>query len=90
MDSFTLVDLFFIITGVAVVFVAALLIIALVYLIVFLRTLKQIANQASRATKLITEDIGEFSKTVKAEGFKLGSFIKFVLGLKSKQTRKKK
>lgn len=90
MDTFTLTDLFFLITGIAVIFVTAFLVVALVYFILFLRTLKQIANQASRAGKFIVDDLGEFSKNIKEEGFKLGSFIKFVLGLKSKQTRKKK
>lgn len=90
MDTFTLTDLFFLITGIAVIFITAFLIVALIYFIMFLRTLKLIANQASRASKFIADDIGKFSKNIKEEGFKLGSFIKFVLGIKSKQVRKKK
>jgi hypothetical protein len=56
----------------------------------FMRALKIVADQASRGVKIITKDLSEFSKRVKAEGFKIGSFIKFVLGINSKQTRKKK
>ncbi len=90
MDSLTLTDLFFIVTGIAVIFITAFLVVALIYFIMFLRTLKMIADQASRAGKFIVEDLGELSKSIKQEGFKLSSFIKFVLGLKSKQSRKKK
>lgn len=90
MDTFTLTDLFFLITGIAVIFITAFVVVALIYFILFLRTLKQIANQASRAGKFIVDDLGEFSKNLKEDGFKLGTFIKFVLGLGSKQTRKKK
>lgn len=90
METLSLMDLFLIVVGVAVVFVAAFLLVALFYLVMFLRTIKTIAGQASRAADFVVEDLGEFTKTVKQEGFKLGSLIKFVLGLKSKQSRKKK
>lgn len=86
----SLVDLFFIITGIAIIFVTAFLVIALIYFIMFLRALKMVADQATRGVKLVTEDLSEFSKNIKSEGFKIGSFIKFVLGMKPKQTRKKK
>ncbi len=86
----TLVDLFFIITGIAIIFVTAFLVIALIYFIMFMRALKMVADQATRGVKLVTEDLSEFSKNIKSEGFKIGSFIKFVLGMKPKQTRKKK
>jgi uncharacterized protein YpmB len=90
MNTITLVDLFFIVTGIAVILVTAFLVIALIYFIMFMRALKIVADQASRGVKIITEDLSEFSKRIKAEGFKIGSFIKFVLGINSKQTRKKK
>jgi uncharacterized membrane protein YciS (DUF1049 family) len=90
MEMISLVDLFFIITGIAIIFVTAFLVIALIYFIMFLRALKMVADQATRGVKLVTEDLSEFSKNIKSEGFKIGSFIKFVLGMKPKQTRKKK
>ncbi|HMR54969.1 MAG TPA: hypothetical protein PKD34_00035 [Candidatus Doudnabacteria bacterium] len=90
METITLVDLFFIITGIAIIFVTAFLVIALIYFIMFMRALKMVADQATRGVKLVTEDLSEFSKNIKSEGFKIGSFIKFVLGMKPKQTRKKK
>ncbi len=84
MDTITLTDLFFIVTGIAVIFITAFIVIALIYFIMFLRTLKAIADQASRAGKFIVDDLGELSKNIKQEGFKLGSFLKFIFRMKSK------
>lgn len=85
-----MIDLFFLITGLSIIFITILTVIALLYFIFFLRAIKNIATQAKRAAGIITDDLSELSKSVKSEGFKLGSFIKFVVGLKPKQTRKKK
>lgn len=92
MDTITLTDLFFIVTGIAVIFITAFIVIALIYLIMFLRSLKAIADQASRAGKFIVDDLGELNKSIKEEGFKLGSFLKFIFGMKSKvkQAKRKK
>lgn len=89
MDTLTLVDIFFVITGISVVIITLLIVVALLYLIFFIRRVKQIGDTAMRTTKFISEDLSQFSQTVKTEGFKLSSFINFVLGKKPKHARKK-
>lgn len=90
MESLTLTDLFFWLTGVAVIIVTVLLTVALVYLIFFLRTIKRVAQQAQRATQLVSEDLVELKKDIRNRGFSFKSIIKFLFGLKTKQNNKRK
>lgn len=90
MDTLTLTDIFFIVTGIAVIFITAFIVVALIYFILFLRTLKQIATQAGRASKFIVDDLGELSQKFKRDGFQLGAFLRFLFGLKTKPRNKPK
>ncbi len=90
METLTLTDLFFWLTGIAVVIITALLAIALLYLIFFLRTIKKVARQAQRATEIVSGDLVELRKNIKEQGFGLKSLIKFAIGLKAKKQNKKK
>ncbi|QQS22696.1 hypothetical protein IPM19_03635 [bacterium] len=89
MESLTLTDLFFWLTGLAVILITALLTVALVYLISFLRTIRLVARQAQRATQLVSEDLVELKKNIKDQGFSIKSLIKFLFGLKTKQNKRK-
>lgn len=89
MDSLTLTDLFFWLTGLAVILITALLTVALLYLIFFLRAIKKVARQAQRATELVSEDLAILKKSAKDHGFSIKSLIKFLLGIKAKQNKRK-
>jgi hypothetical protein len=90
MDPFTISDLFFIVATLAIIFIAAILAVALFYFIVFIRMLTRIAGQASRATKFVVDDLGELSKNIRQNGFRLGKFLQFLFGMQSKAIKKVK
>ncbi len=90
MDTITLTDLFFLITGIAIIVITTLIVVALLYLIFFLRAVRSVVNQAQRASQLITEDLKDFGKNIKQQGFSLKSLITFLFGLKAKQNKRKK
>ena len=90
MGTFSIADLFFVITACAVIIITAFLLVALFYFIIFLRSLIGIAQQAGRATKFVVDDLGDLSRNIRREGFRLGSFIKFLFGMQSKSIKKVK
>lgn len=90
METLTLTDLFFWLTGIAVIIITTLSVIALVYLIFFLRAIRKVADQAQRATEMVTEDFVNLRNNIKEKGFNLRSLTTFLFGLKSKQDKKKK
>ena len=90
MNDISLVDIFFIITGSAVVIITVMVAIGLLYVISFIRTIKTVAKTAQRATELVSEDIAELRNNIKQRGFSLGSLATFAKALgKRKITRKK-
>ncbi|HEX3095763.1 MAG TPA: hypothetical protein VHQ20_01445 [Patescibacteria group bacterium] len=90
MNNLTLVDIFFIITGSAVVIITIMLAIALVYIISFVRTIKQVARTAQRATELVTEDISNFRENIHKNGLTIGAIGALVKGLIHKKSSRKK
>ncbi len=90
MNDISLVEVFFVITGSAVIIITILLAIGLLYVIMFVRSVKRIARTAQKATELVSEDIADFSKSIREKGFTLGTLFEFVKSLgKRKITRKK-
>lgn len=90
MDNISLVEIFFVITGIAVIIITVLLGIGLLYVIMFVRAAKQVARTAQKATEMVSEDLADFSKNIREKGFSFNSLFSFVksLGIK-KITRKK-
>lgn len=90
METLTLTDLFFWLTGIAVIIITTLSVVALLYLIFFLRVIRNVAHQAQKATEMVTEDFVSLRKNIKERGFSLKSLITFLFGLKAKQNKKRK
>lgn len=90
MSSLTLTDIFFLVTGSAVIIITVLMAIGLLYIIMFVRTAKNIARTAQKVTENASEDIAALRKSVKENGFGLSTLISFAKGLvKTKTSRKK-
>lgn len=90
MNEISLVDIFFIITGSAVVIITIMLAIGLLYVISFIRTIRRVAHTAQRATELVSEDIADLRDNIRERGFSLSSLANFAKALgKRKITRKK-
>lgn len=90
METLTLTDLFFWLTGIAVIIITTLAVIALAYLIIFLRALNNVARQAKRAGEIVSEDFVTLKNNIKEKGFSLKTLITFLFGLRSKQDKKRK
>ncbi len=89
-DQLTLVDIFFLITGSAVVIITILMVVGLLYILTFLRTIKKIAQAAHKASEGISEDIIELRKNIKQQGFGLGTIFSFIKDLAGLKGNKKK
>ncbi|HEX3100054.1 MAG TPA: hypothetical protein VHQ41_03750 [Patescibacteria group bacterium] len=90
MDNISLVNVFFVLTGSAVIIITILLAIGLIYIIMFVRTAKRVARTALKATEFVSEDLADFSKTVREQGLSFGALFGLIKSLgKKKVTRKK-
>jgi hypothetical protein len=90
MNELTTSDLFFIITGSAVIIITVLLAIGIFYVIMFIRTVKKVANTAQRATELVSEDLADLRRNVKDKGLNVGSIVNFAKSLSRKKISRKK
>lgn len=90
MNELTLVDIFFLITGSAVIVITILLGIGLLYVIMFVRTVKKVAHTAQKATELVSEDLADFSRNVRSHGFSLGALLGFVKSFRKRKVVRKK
>lgn len=90
MNELTTADIFFIITGAAVIIITVLLAIGLVYVIMFVRAAKRVIHIAQKATELVSDDIANFSKNVRERGFSAGSLFDFIKSIGSKKITRKK
>ncbi len=88
MNDISLVDIFFIITGSAVIIIAILLAIATIYLIAFVRTIRTVAKTAQRATEIVSEDISDLRKNIKENGVSLGAIAKFANNIRKGTSKK--
>lgn len=91
MDTLIHADIFFFVTTIAVVVVAAVFTIALIYLVKILGDVKKITEQVHEETVLFREDLRDLRHDIKKEGFKLTRFLSFFIGLvRRNKTRSKK
>ncbi len=90
MNNLSLVDVFFIITGAAVVIITVMLAIGLIYVISFVRTVKKIAHTAHRTSEVVSEDLMDFSRSVREKGFSVGTLMDFVKAIGRKRIIRKK
>ena len=90
MNDLSLVHIFFILTGTAVIIITLMLVVTLMYVIMFVRTIKQVADTAQRATELVSEDMAELRENIKEHGVNIGDVTKFAKGLSTKRIFSKK
>jgi hypothetical protein len=90
MNDVTIVDVFFILTGAAVVIITVLLVIGLVYVILFIRTARSVAKKAVRATEIVADDLSDLRETIKEKGVSLGAVADFTKKLGRKKIYPKK
>lgn len=78
MDTLVHADIFFFVTTIAVVVVAAVFTIALIYLVKILNDVKHISRQVKEETVLFREDLKGLREDVRRDGFKLTSMLSFL------------
>ncbi len=71
-------DIFFFITGVAVIALTAVLIVALYYIVKILKNVRYISDKAKIETDHLTEDVKELRENVRKEGAKVKWFAEFI------------
>ena len=89
MDTLVHADIFFFVTTIAVIVIAMLFVIALIYLIKVLNRIKSIAEQVRDETILFREDIHGLRDSVQREGFKLKHLFNFGYDFFKKRASKK-
>lgn len=90
MNTLSLVDIFFLVTGSAVIIITVLVVIGLLYVIMFVRTAKKIAQTAHRATEGISEDITAMRNNIKEKGVGLSTIVDLAKHFGSKKINRKK
>lgn len=78
MSEFAKMDIFFVVTTVAVVIVTMLLAYALYKIIRILRNVEHVSHIVSEEGDLVRADIAEMRDKVKREGFKLSLLSRFL------------
>ncbi|MBI2637536.1 MAG: hypothetical protein HYW88_01420 [Candidatus Sungbacteria bacterium] len=89
-------DIFFFITGIAVVFIAVVLFIALVYVIRILNDvksvssdIKQVSEKAKEEADRVLDDVATFRGNIKKEGLRLKHLTNFFSNRRDKQKGRK-
>jgi hypothetical protein len=77
MSEFAKMDIFFVVTTIAVVIVAALFTIALYYIVRILRNVDHVSQIVSEEGDLMREDIAQMRSSIKREGFKISHLASF-------------
>ncbi len=83
-------EVFFFITGTAVVVLSVVLLVALYYLIKILRDVKEISRTVKRESELIASDVDAVRRSIKKKGKQVGAFIKRAASPNSKRKAKHK
>ena len=82
-------DIFFFVTTVVVVVVGAALTVALIYLVMILRRVRDVAEEVKAEAILVREDIHDVRDQVRREGFKFKHFAALIGGFFKKKRSKK-
>jgi hypothetical protein len=77
MNDFLRMDIFFVVSTIAVVVIAGLVAYALIRILRILRTVERISETVSDEAVLIRSDVSELRRSVKSEGFKLLHLARF-------------
>ena len=88
MEEVLQANVFFFITGIAVIIFSALLCVALFHFIKVLKTLRRITERIDQGTESLAEDVEHF-KTFFFEGGLIGSIISKIVGSAYKNKNKK-
>ncbi|MDE2019588.1 MAG: hypothetical protein KGJ13_04535 [Patescibacteria group bacterium] len=78
MSSLIHADIFFFVSTIALVVIALLMVIALVYLIGILRRTRNVVAQIDDEASLLREDIRKARARIEAEGFKIKHLLSFL------------
>ena len=78
MDEFVKMDIFFVVTTIAVLVVAALLSLALFRVLRILRNVEHVSKIVSEEGDLVRSDIAEMRSAIKREGFKITHLAAFM------------
>ena len=89
MNSLIHADIFFFVTTIAVVVVAAVFTVALVYFIMVLKNIRDVSEVIKDETHLIRDDIHAARENIKQEGFKLKHIISFFSNISNKKQGRK-
>lgn len=90
MDTLIHADIFFFVTTIAVVVVAAVFTVALFYLVAVLRQVRDIASEIKEEAKLMRADIGDARTRIKTEGFRLKHLFDFFSQVGARKEAKKR
>ncbi len=90
MNDFAKMDVFFVITTIAVLVVCGLVALALFRILRILRNVERVSDIVSEESVRLRADIADLRTTVKVEGFKWKSIAKFIRTQVEKVTGKNK
>ena len=85
MDDFLKMDVFFVVTAVAVFFLGALGVIALVYTIKILKSIDHVAHNVSEESDSMRGDLAVLRKRVRDEGMRWKHVTEFFTGMVSRK-----
>lgn len=89
MSDFAKMDVFFVVTTLAVLLVCALIAVALIRILRILKNVEKVSDIVSEESVRLRSDIQDLRSTVKVEGFKWKSIAKFIRLQVEKVTGKK-
>lgn len=84
MDAFLKSDIFFFITGIAVILVASACLIVLAYAIRILADIRAVSRRLADGSRLISEDLDAFRRVIREEGVRLRHIFDFSKNVYSK------
>lgn len=88
MEALAKSDIFFLLTGVSVIFVTILVIVALYYVIKILRGVQDLTDRVRKEGEEIINDVHKARTKVKKGGKKLASIINSTSGKRSRKSKK--
>lgn len=88
MTDFAKMDIFFVVTTVAVLLVCGLIAVALIRVLRILKNVEKVSDMVSEESVRLKSDIADLRTTVKVEGFKWKSIAKFIRSQVEKITGK--
>ncbi len=89
METLMKADIFFAVTTIAIALIAVVLVVALVYLILFLRDVTYISKRVKEESDEILQDVSALRLSLKSEGSKVRNILGFVTTL-FHRTKKRK